>query len=138
MQFMNAMLPNPRKNRLLLVLTVAMTCAQPALVRAETTTIKLSGGQLVLGEEQKLMLEASGKVLDKDYAAALERYNRVIALNPNNGQAYIQRSVVKRQMGDAQARGSETAAIPEHAFALLRTRHGLSPAEGFHESEAGH
>lgn len=77
-------------------------------------------GGLAIGEEQKLMFEASSKVMKKDYEGALEAYNKAIAVNGANIQAYIQRGVVRRELGDtggARADGLAAAQLANGALA---------------------
>ena len=70
----------------------------PAL--AADHAIALKGGKLVIRQEQQWMLEASKRVIEGDYPAALQLYNQVISSDGGNIQAYVQRGVVRRQMQD--------------------------------------
>lgn len=56
--------------------------------------------QIVLDSKQMGMLKAAQSVQRRDYAAALAAYDRVLAQDGAFVPAYIQRSVVKREMKD--------------------------------------
>lgn len=61
----------------------------------------------------KLMLEASGKFVAGDYAAAEALYTQALSLNSSHPDAYLQRGLVRRELGnDTGARADAQAAFP--------------------------
>ena len=101
------------------VLILAVALAAPA--QAAEKIIALNGGKVVIRQEQQWMLEASKRVVEGDFPAALALYNQVLASNGGNIQAYLQRSFVRRQMQDENGSQQDaTAAVRLSETALQR------------------
>src|SRR5579884_2269582 len=76
----------------------------------QPVSIPMQGGkQLLIGQDQQYMLEAAKKVMKHDLAGALPLYDQAIHGNPANIEAYIQRSVVKRELRDAEGSSADAA-----------------------------
>ncbi len=78
---------------------------------AQQQTIVMQGGKIIsgggaasaqAGEEQQLMNDAPNYVLRRDYQGAEGLYTHVIGINKNNIGAYIQRGLVRRELGNQQ------------------------------------
>ncbi len=76
-------------------------------------------GRLVIGEEQKLMLEAMRKVMARDYRAAEQIYSRIIGMNQGNIDAYLQRGIVRRELKDERGTVSDANAVVTLANSTL-------------------
>lgn len=83
-----------------------------------------SYAQVSIGPEPLMMLEASQHVLKGEFPRAEILYSQVIATNPGNLQAYIQRAIVRREMKDRK--GMEADAIE----VLNQTNMGISKDPG--------
>lgn len=93
----------------ILAFTLGAVLLAAAPVAAQQTVIKFNGGTPLIGPEQQLMLKAAEAVMHKDYAAALSLYDQVLAANGGHIEAYLQRSVVKREMQDAGGSQADAA-----------------------------
>ena len=69
--------------------------------------IPLGGGKMQFSDDQKLMFEAAGKVVHHDYKGAEALYNQAIAANSGNVDAYLQRGIVRRELGDEAGTASD-------------------------------
>src|SRR5579872_2487227 len=76
-----------------------------------------TGGGLQFPPDQKLMFEAANKVVKHDYKSAEDIYTQAISINPNNIDAYLQRGIVRRELGNAEG----TAADGKMAVTLANT-----------------
>lgn len=103
---------------------IAAACA---VAMACTANPSVAQQKLVLGsgfsstEDQKLMFSAVGKVVNKQYAEAEELYNRAIAINGSNIEAYLQRGIVRREMGNARGAAADGQQVVSMANALLQS-----------------
>lgn len=79
-------------------LCVWLCLALPWSAMAQTMVI---GGGLQIGDDQKLMFEAARQVMQHDYQGAQVTYSKAIAINGQNIDAYLQRGIVRRELGDA-------------------------------------
>jgi tetratricopeptide (TPR) repeat protein len=59
-----------------------------------------NGAKIVIGDDQRLMFAAMQAAIKKDYKTAEDMYSRMIALNPRDTNAYLQRGIMRRQMGN--------------------------------------
>jgi len=104
--------------RLLAWMMMATLAVMPAQVYAQAQTQFIingapatggtSGNTLQISSDQKLMLEAAKKVVSNDYPGAEALYNQAISMNGGNMDAYLQRGIVRRELGNdagAQADG---------------------------------
>ncbi len=86
----------------------------------------INGGQgavLTIGEEQKLMFEASNKFVAMDYKGAEALYGRVIGMNSTNANAWLQRGVIRRELGDTAGMTSDA----KRALLLIDGAIGQTP-----------
>lgn len=74
---------------------------------------------LKLGTGQLLMLQAAQKVQQQDFIGALKDYDTILAQDGSNINAYIQRSVVKREIKDTGG------AVADARFAARLAENGL-------------
>jgi tetratricopeptide (TPR) repeat protein len=97
------------------VMVVALSLAFPA--QAQTQRMVIENGKVAsasrpeVGGDQVLMLEAVGKVMQRDYRAAETLYSQAIAQNAGNLQAYIQRGLIRRELKDGQGAQSDGRAV---------------------------
>ena len=99
------------------LLAAALVAMVPDLAMAETrfiingTPAGGSGGKFEVSADQKLMLEAAKKVVSNDYQAAESLYNQAITLNANNMDAYLQRGIVRRELGNQSGAEADGRAV---------------------------
>lgn len=104
---MRLLLPN--KSAFLSACALAFCIGAPAQAADQPVAIPIQGGQqVVIPQDQQLMLQAARMVMQRDYGGALRLYDQAIGMNPGNIEAYIERSVVKREMQNTA--GSEADA----------------------------
>lgn len=80
------------------VFLAGSTLAQTMLI--QNGRIVSNGGHVQASAEQKLMLSAPEYIYKQDYRGAEMVYSQVIAMNDHHISAYIQRGLVRREMGD--------------------------------------
>lgn len=85
-----------------IVLLAALAVTVPGYAYAET--IKLQSGMASSGTKISPLLEASKKAMAGDLRGAEVAYSAIIASNPNHIEAYLQRGVMRRELGDATGR----------------------------------
>lgn len=95
--------------------------AAPAAPAAVPAAPPPAPGGVLIGQEQKLMLDAAQKVVHQDFSGALPLYDQVIALNRFNTSAYLQRSMVKREIGDAAGSRNDAQMAVHLAETALQT-----------------
>lgn len=85
----------------------------PAHAQTTQQTFVLGGGanNLQIANDQKIMLEAANKLVQKDYRSAESMYTQAIALNQGNIEAYLQRAVARREMEDENGMASDARAV---------------------------
>lgn len=93
----------------------------PVNASAQTVQYVLGNGnaKIEISSDQRLIFEADQKVVRKEYRAADTLYSQAIAINPNNIAAYLQRGIVRREMGNEQgavADGRMAATLANNAL----------------------
>lgn len=78
------------------------------------------GEKLQVNEDQKLMFEAAGKVVKNDFKGAEAIYNQVLSRNGSNIEAFLQRGIVRRELGDVQGAASDGRSVVTLANGKLR------------------
>jgi hypothetical protein len=58
------------------------------------------GPSVQIAPEQKMMFDAANLIVQRDFKGAESLYSQVIAMSRGNIEAYLQRGVVRREMGD--------------------------------------
>jgi tetratricopeptide (TPR) repeat protein len=53
-------------------------------------------------EESALMLQGAVKTMKRDFHAAEDIYSRIISMDNNNAEAYVQRGLVRRELKNTQ------------------------------------
>ncbi len=133
--------------------TALMTGAFPA--QAQQTKFIINGAQVTSGggnsmqisSDQKLMLEAAKKVVNNDYKGAESLYDQAISINGSNIDAYLQRGIVRRELGNdagAQADGRSVVTMvnsslqmnPNDASLYHRRGMGLRLLKDFEHARA--
>lgn len=56
--------------------------------------------QMQISGDTQVMLEAMRKVMHHDFRGAEALYGNAIAINPNNMDAWLQRALMRRELGD--------------------------------------
>lgn len=107
---------------------MALCAPGDALAQAQTRTFviskdKVSAPAIVLPQDQKLMLEAAKKMTDMDYKGAEALYGQALAVNGGNIDAYLQRGLARRDLGNIA--GMEADA--RQAIALVNARLAQAP-----------
>lgn len=64
-------------------------------------------GGLQISGDQKLLFEAAKKVMSRDFKGAEDLYSQALSINKSNIDAYLQRGVVRRELGDAAGVASD-------------------------------
>jgi tetratricopeptide (TPR) repeat protein len=86
---------------------VFATPAKPTIVMNG----KVIGGDkspsMIISDDQKYMFEASKKFMDMDFKGAEALYSRAIDANEGNANAWLQRGVVRRELGDVRGMASD-------------------------------
>ncbi len=94
------------------ILLAAIACfAGPAF--AQLSKIQIS-------DDQKLVLEAIQFVVHRDWKNAETLYSQAIGINSNNIEAWLQRGVVRREMGDEAGSESDAGRVVALANAGLQ------------------
>ncbi len=83
-----------------------------------------AGGAPVPSLAQTAMLQAASMVMQQRYAEADALYTQAIAANPNAIDAYLQRSVARREMGNAQGSQADANTAVRLADAQLKANPG--------------
>jgi tetratricopeptide (TPR) repeat protein len=78
------------------------------------------GEKLQINEDQKLMFEAAGKVVKNDFKGAEAIYNQVLSRNNSNIEAFLQRGIVRRELGDLDGAVSDGRSVVTLANGKLR------------------
>lgn len=113
---------SPRRLPILLLLAAL---AFPPVAAADGRA-RITLGKLHIGPEQKLMLEASKKAMERDFRSAEALYSQAIAINPSSVRAYLQRGTVRREMGDVQG----SARDAQQAASLAEANLSRDPGKG--------
>jgi hypothetical protein len=82
-----------------------------------------SSSKVIITDDQKLMFEASRQAVARDFRGAEATYSRVIAMNSGNIEAYLQRGVVRRELGDKNGTTSDART----AVALVNAQLQVTP-----------
>lgn len=94
---------------------VVMWLGAASALHAETKFIingaPASGGKIQISPEQKLMLEAAKKVVSNDYQAAESLYDQALTINSSNMDAYLQRGIVRRELGNESGAAADGRAV---------------------------
>lgn len=111
----------------LLTLLAFFACAasMPALAQTTTQTFVLggprgAGASVQIPPEQKMMFDAANKIVQRDFKDAESLYSQVIAMNRGNIEAYLQRAVVRREMGDEPGMQSDAGSVVTLANSALQ------------------
>jgi tetratricopeptide (TPR) repeat protein len=109
-----------RRHSLLLLLLLslpahAQTSTQSFVIKNGKVAGGAAGGNsgqagVTLSDEQKLMFEAPAKIMARDYQGAEAIYTRVLAMNGGNTEAYLQRGIVRRELGNKAGMQSDARA----------------------------
>lgn len=83
----------------------------PAATPPDASGAPAPAARLVIPPEKQLMLEASKKVAAGDWKGADALYSQAIALNGASIDAYVQRGIVRRELGDTAGRDKDAQAI---------------------------
>lgn len=110
-----------------MTLLVAGMGTLPAHAQTTQTRFVINGvpasssgnGQFQIGQDQKLILEAAKKVVNNDYEGAEELYNKAISINGSNIDAYLQRGIVRRELGDQAGAAADGRAVVNMANSSL-------------------
>ena len=78
------------------------------------------GTKLQFGEDQKVMLDAAAKTLKRDFKGAEVLYSKAIDINKSNIDAYMQRGIVRHELGNASGAASDGQATVTLANSALR------------------
>ena len=78
------------------------------------------GGKIQISPEQKLMLEAAKKVVSNDYKTAESLYDQALTINGSNMDAYLQRGIVRRELGNESGAASDGRAVVNLANSSLQ------------------
>ena len=91
--------------------------------------------KIQIAGDQKLIFEADGHVVKRDYQGAESLYTQAIALNGGNTEAYLQRGFVRREMGN----GAGAADDGRNAVGLANTALAANPGDAnlYHERGMG-
>lgn len=118
-------------------------CVWPVTSQAQTKQtfvfkdgkVQNAGTKIVIPKEQAIMFEAAKKTTARDYKAADTLYTKAIAINNGNISAYLQRGLVRRQLGDERGAGADA----ERAIALVNLRLKQAPddAELYYQRSLG-
>ena len=102
-----------RVTKLYVTLLAGLALNGAAPVFAQTTQTFVIGGasNLKISNDQKIMLEAANKLVQKDYSTAESMYSQAIAVNGGNIEAYLQRAVVRRELGDDQGMTADARSV---------------------------
>lgn len=82
------------------------------------------GAAAEIGPEQKQMFEASAKFVKFDYKGAEAAYTEVLQMNGRNINAYVQRGVVRRELGNKEGTRSDATMALNLIDAALRQEQG--------------
>lgn len=108
-----------------LVVTVLVAALCVAFSSPPAIAQKIVFGQgFSVGEDQKLVFEAAKKVMEKQYPEAESLYSRAISINSSNLEAYLQRGVVRREMGNQNGAISDGRMVVKMADAMIKTNPG--------------
>lgn len=85
----------------------ALACLPLAAAAQTTHTFVVKNGKtarpaLTIAPDQKLMLEAAKKMTERDYKQAEALYSKALAANGGNINAYLQRGLARRDLGNLQ------------------------------------
>gem|GEM_PF-2376627 len=86
----------------------------PAFAQTTQQTFILGGSgasNLQISNDQKIMLEAANKLVQRDYRTAENMYSQAIAVNRVNIEAYLQRAVVRRELGDEAGMATDARSV---------------------------
>jgi tetratricopeptide (TPR) repeat protein len=118
------------KSGALLTVALAMLVGQVAFAPTATAETKFiingtpaggSGSKFEISADQKLMLEAAKKVVSNDYKSAEALYDQAISINGSNMDAYLQRGIVRRELGNqagAESDGRTVVALANSSLQL--------------------
>lgn len=70
-----------------------------------------SSSNLQIPNDQKIMLEAANRLVQKDFRGAESMYSQAIAVNRANIEAYLQRAVARRELGDEPGMSSDARSV---------------------------
>lgn len=73
------------------------------------------GARIEISQDQKLMLEAAKKVMASDFKGAETLYDQAISINSGNIDAYLQRGIVRRELGDQAGAAADGRKVVEMA-----------------------
>jgi Flp pilus assembly protein TadD len=76
--------------------------------------------QVVITDDQKLMFDASKQVMARDFTAAEATYTKVLGMNSGNIEAYLQRGIVRRELGNKTGMASDARTAVSLANAQLQ------------------
>lgn len=93
--------------RIVLLALLALPVSFEASAQTFTQTIGGGAAQVRIGDDQRLMFEAAQNVMKGDYKGAESLYSQAIAANGRNTEAYLQRAVVRRELGNASGAASD-------------------------------
>lgn len=108
----------------------ALACL-PVSASAQTQTfvIKKSGAAaapaLTISQDQKLMLAAAGKMSEGKLKEAEILYSQALAANGGNVNAYLQRALARRDLGDTEGMATDA----RQAVALISARLEQNPGK---------
>lgn len=83
-----------------------------------------SGGRFQISPDQKLLLEAAKKVVSNDYKGAEALYDQAIRINSGNIDAYLQRGIVRRELGDQAGAAADGRTVVSMANRSLQQTPG--------------
>lgn len=95
-----------------LCLVTASFYVSSSVAQTVQQTFVFGGGSNVqFSNDQKIMLEAAGKLVQRDYSTAENLYTQAIAINGRNIEAYLQRAVVRREMHNDDGMSSDANTV---------------------------
>lgn len=92
------------------MLGLIMASTAPAAAQTQTFVFG-NAPNIQLSNDQKIMLEAANKLVQRDYRSAEGMYTQAIALNGSNIEAYLQRAVARREMGDQNGMAADATTV---------------------------
>jgi tetratricopeptide (TPR) repeat protein len=100
----------------------AASSAQTQTMVIQNGKMAQTGGvQIQIGADLQLMFDAQQKVMKHDYRGAEASYSRAIAANGGNIEAYLQRAVTRRELGDVRGEASDASTAITLANAALQS-----------------
>lgn len=102
------------------LLFVGLTAALTGAALAQSQQIVLGQPQIQIGADQKILFEAATKMVQRDFKAAEALYGQAIAINNKNIEAYLQRSMTRRELGDDAGMTSDAQTVVTLADAVLQ------------------